>query len=74
VDELYSFAGNKQEALESAADETGKCWTHCAMRRESRLLLAVAVGPRIEETAQALVADADSRLAGDCYPLWSADG
>lgn len=73
VDELYSFAGTKQSAPESHEDGTGKHWTHCAMQRENRLLLAVAVGPRTEETAKALVIDAAARLSKDCYPLWSSD-
>ena len=46
LDELYSFAGNKQIAPETANEETGKHWTFVAMARESRLLLAVEVGPR----------------------------
>jgi len=74
LDELYSFAGNKQSAPESVEQETGKHWTHCAMVRESRLLLAVEVGPRTEETTKALVIDAASRLTPNCYPLWSSDG
>jgi transposase-like protein/IS1 family transposase len=74
MDEVYSFAGNKQSVPETAEEETGKHWTHCAMERENRLLLAVAVGPRTEETATVLVKDAASRLSEHCYPLWSSDG
>ena len=40
LDELYSFAGAKRpDAQESNLEEVGQHWTHCAMARESRLLL-----------------------------------
>ncbi|NOT64282.1 MAG: hypothetical protein HOP19_29040 [Acidobacteria bacterium] len=74
-DELYSFAGAKHPD-EAAGDpaEVGQHWTHCAMARESRLWLAVVVGPRTEESATKLVEDAAQRLAPACWPLWSSDG
>ncbi len=74
MDELYSFAGTKQVAPESAADETGKHWVHCSMARESRLLLEVQVAPRTLETAQTLVKNSAARLAPGCWPLWCSDG
>jgi transposase-like protein len=75
LDELYSFAGAKHpDAQESDLDEAGRHWTHCAMARESRLLLEVVVGPRTQESATELVEGAARRLAPDCWPLWSSDG
>jgi len=75
LDELYSFAGAKHpDAQESDLDEVGRHWTHCAMARESRLLLEVVVGPRTQESATELVEGAVRRLAPDCWPLWSSDG
>jgi hypothetical protein len=44
------------------------------MGRESRLMLEVVVGPRDEERATQLVSGAASRLAPNCWPLWSSDG
>jgi IS1 family transposase/transposase-like protein len=74
MDELYSFAGNKQSVPENTATATGKHWVHCAMERDSRLLLDVVVGPRTIETAQLLVAFTAARLKIGCWPLWCSDG
>jgi IS1 transposase len=74
VDELYSFAGVKHPDPEVDSEQVGQHWTHCAMARESRLLLEVVVGPRTEETAIELVSGAAARLAPNCWPLWSSDG
>jgi len=74
LDELASFAGAKQPDEEDDPAEVGQHWTHCALARESRLLLEVQVGPRNEQTATALVKGTDVRLASDCFPLWSSDG
>jgi hypothetical protein len=75
LDELYSFAGAKHpDEQENDLDEVGQHWTHCAMARESRLLLEVVVGPRTQESATKLVEGAAKRLALDCWPLWSSDG
>jgi transposase-like protein/IS1 family transposase len=75
LDELHSFAGSKHpDAQPEELDEVGQHWTHCALARESRLLLEVVVGPRTEETALDLVDGAAQRLAPDCWPVWSSDG
>jgi IS1 family transposase/transposase-like protein len=75
LDELHSFAGAKHpDEQEPDLDEIGQHWTHCAMVRESRLLLEVVVGPRTEESAMKLVEGAAKRLASGCWPLWSSDG
>jgi len=75
LDELYSFAGAKHpDAAECAPSEVGQHWPHCALARESRLLLEVVVGPRTQEAATQLVEGAARRLAPDCWPLWSSDG
>lgn len=76
LDELHSFAGVKHpngEEQDTLA-EIGQHWTHCAMARESRLMLEVVVGPRTEESATKLVGGAAGRLAEGCWPLWSSDG
>jgi IS1 family transposase len=75
LDELHSFAGSKHpDEKEIDLDQVGQHWTHCAMARESRLLLEVVVGPRTQESATNLVEGAAKRLAPDCWPLWSSDG
>jgi hypothetical protein len=75
LDELHSFAGAKHPDEQVAdLDEVGQHWTHCALARESRLLLEVVVEPRTEATALDLVDGAAKRLAPDCWPLWSSDG
>jgi IS1 family transposase len=74
LDELYSFAGLKHPDSEADPEVEGQHWTHCAMVRESRLLLEVVVGPRSEAAAQQLVSGAAERLAPGCWPLWSSDG
>jgi len=75
LDELHSFAGAKHpDPQEEDLEEVGLHWTHCAMERQSRLLLEVVVGPRTQESATKLVEGAAKRLAPDCWPLWSSDG
>ncbi len=74
MDELYGFAGTKQQTPQSREDETGKHWVHCSMVRESRLVVEVEVGPRTGETAQTLVENTAHRLAEGCWPLWCSDG
>lgn len=75
LDELHSFAGAKHpDKQESDLKEVGQHWTHCAMARESRLLLEVVVGPRTQESATKLVEGTAKRLAPECWPLWSSDG
>ena len=74
MDELHSFAGTKHLAPQTADEPVGKHWTHCSMARESRLLIAVEVGPRNEETAKKLVKNTAKRLALDSWPLWCSDG
>jgi transposase-like protein len=75
LDELYSFAGAKHpDEQEDDLEQMGQHWTHCAMVRESRLLLEVVVGPRTQESATELVEGTARRLAPDCWPLWSSDG
>ena len=70
LDELHSFAGAKHpDGLQQDPDEIGQHWTHCAMVRQSRLLLEVVVGPRTEESAQKLVEGAAKRLVSGCSPL-----
>jgi transposase-like protein/IS1 family transposase len=73
LDELYGFAGCKQNP-EQDDGETGKHWTHCAMVRESRLLLEARVGRRTLEEARELVEGAAARLVPECRPLWCSDG
>ncbi len=74
MDELYGFAGTKQQAPEKIEDQRGKHWVHCSMARDSRLLLDVVVGPRTLETAQMLVYFTALRLNPACWPLWCSDG
>ena len=74
LDELASFAGAQHVDEQDDRAEVGQHWTHCAMVRESRLLLEVKVGPRNEQTATALVKGAAARLTPECFPLWSSDG
>lgn len=62
--ELNSFAGAQHpDPAQGVADERGRQWPHCALARESRLLLEVVVGPRTQESAPQLVEGAARRLA-----------
>ena len=75
LDELYSFVGAKHpDESGGDLDEVGQHWPHCALVRESRLLLEVVVGPRTQASATQLVEGAARRLAPACWPLWSSDG
>jgi transposase-like protein len=60
--------------LKTPEEKVQRALQHCAMVRESRLLLEVVVGPRTEKSALALVEGAARRLVAGCWPLWSSDG
>jgi hypothetical protein len=47
-------------------------WT--AIDPESKLLLAIEVGPRTLEMAQRVVHRVAQRLASSCVPVWLSDG
>jgi hypothetical protein len=62
LDELYSFAGAKRpDEQEDDRSQVGQHRTHCAMARESRLLLEVVIGPRTQESATELVEGAGAQ-------------
>ena len=76
MDEVYSFAGHKQnrDEADDLLTETGKHWTHCSFARATRLILAIKIGFRDELVTNELVIETASRLSKDCFPLWVTDG
>jgi IS1 family transposase len=54
--------------------EPTRPWVWTALDPVSKLLLAVAVGPRTGEMAQRVVHQVARRLASTCMPLWFSDG
>jgi len=79
LDELYAViralkAGgiSEDEALERL--EGTRPWVWTAIDPTSKLLLAIAVGPRTLEMAQRVVHQVVGRLAPGCVPAWFSDG
>jgi len=54
--------------------EGARLWVWTAIEPVSKLLLALAVGPRTVEMAQQVVHQVAQRLASSCRPLWLSDG
>ncbi len=72
LDEKWSFVGDKgygREAQEEADWFLGDQWDHVAFDPESRLVLSVMVGKRIDENVIRVLEDVKERLGGRT-PKW----
>jgi IS1 family transposase len=79
LDELYAvLRAVKDGALRADKAiqrlERSQHWVWTAMEPESKLLLAIAVGPRTLAMAQGIVHQVVRVLAPDCLPLFLTDG
>jgi IS1 family transposase len=79
LDELYAVLRGLKEGQISEAQalkhlEPGRPWVWTAVDPVSKLLLAIAVGPRTVEMAQWVVHQVASVLAPGCVPAWFSDG
>jgi IS1 family transposase len=79
LDELYAVLRAVKEGALRADDaiqrlERSQHWVWTAMEPESKLLLAIAVGPRMLAMAQGIVHQVMQVLAPDCLPLFLTDG
>src|SRR5262249_338304 len=54
--------------------ERSRYWVWTALDPESKLLLAIEIGPRTLATAQRVVHQVVQRLAPRCVPVWFSDG
>ena len=83
LDEKWSFVGRKQKNCDPADEADwleGDQWDHVALDADSRLVLSVVVGKRIEENVEVLLEDVKARLGGqppervssDEYPAYAA--
>lgn len=62
VDEIWSFCGCKDKAVEKGAGGFGSVWTWTAIDADSKLCINYLVGLRNQDCANAFVADTADRL------------
>ncbi len=79
LDELYAVLRGVQDGEISEANalkrpEPSRPWVWTVLDPVSKLLLAIAVGPRTGEMAQRVVHQVAQRVASTCMPLWLSDG
>jgi transposase-like protein/IS1 family transposase len=79
IDELFAVLRDLKGGQSSAANaiqrlEPARHWVWTAIDPISKLLVAIAVGPRTLEMAQCVVHHVVSVLAPDCVPVWCSDG
>jgi IS1 family transposase len=79
LDELYGViralkAGEISEATALKRLEGARPWVWTAIDSVSKLLLAIAAGPRTVERAQRVVHRVCQRFAPGCVPAWLSDG
>ena len=79
LDELYAVIRALKTGEISEDDalkrlEGSRPWVWTAIDPVSKVLLAIAVGPRTVEMAQRVVHQVAQRLASSCMPLWLSDG
>ena len=79
LDELYAVLRGIKEGEISAQKaikrlERSRYWVWTALDPESKLLLAIEIGPRTLAMAQRVVHQVVQRLAPRCVPAWFSDG
>lgn len=79
LDELYAVlrgvkAGEISDEQAIKRLERSRHWVWTAIAPESKLLVAIAVGPRTLEMAQRVVHQVVGVLAPGCVPAWFSDG
>jgi IS1 family transposase len=76
-DELWSFVGKKQKNCDPNKEEDLFCgdqWDHVAFDPDSRLVLEVVVGKRIDTNVEMVVESVKERLGGEAPELVTTDG
>ena len=79
LDELYAVLrgvndGDISDDQAIQRLERARHWVWRAIDPESKLLLAIAVGPRTLTMAQRVVHQVGQRFASTCVPMWSSGG
>jgi IS1 family transposase len=77
LDEKWSFVGKKQKHCDPDAERDwfrGDQWDHVAFDPDSRLVLQVVVGKRLDTTAEMLVEELRGRLGDKPPELVTSDG
>ena len=77
LDELWSFVGKKQKNCDPDKEEDLFCgdqWDHVAFDPDSRLVLEVVVGKRLETNVEMVVESVKERLGGEAPELVTTDG
>jgi IS1 family transposase len=77
LDEKWSFVGKKQKNGDPDSEEDWFCgdqWDHVAFDPDSRLVLEVLVGKRLETNAEELLQGVNKRLGGRPPHVISSDG
>jgi hypothetical protein len=77
LDEKWSFVGKKQKHCDPDDERDGWCgdqWDHVAFDPDSRLVLEVVVGKRLDTNAELLLEGLKGRLGGGPPRLVTSDG
>jgi IS1 family transposase len=77
LDEKWSFVGKKQKHCDTAQEADWECgdqWDHVAFDPDSRLVLEVVVGKRLDTNAERLAEGVKARLGGRVPELVCSDG
>jgi IS1 family transposase len=77
LDEKWSFVGRKQKHCDPDDERDwfrGDQWDHVAFDPDSRLVLEVVVGKRLDTTAELLLEGLKARLGGAAPALVTSDG
>jgi IS1 family transposase len=77
LDEKWSFVGKKQKHCDPDDERDwfrGDQWDHVAFDPDSRLVLEVVVGKRLDTTAEMLLEGLEGRLGGVAPELVTSDG
>src|SRR5262249_33929466 len=79
LDELYAVLRDVKDAKLGADEalkrlERSRHWVWTVIDPQSKLLVAIEVGPRTLEMAQRVVHRVAQRLASSCVPAWLSDG
>src|SRR5438270_8878120 len=77
LDEKWSFVGKKGKNCDPSEEADWFCgdqWDHVAFDPDSRLVLEVLVGKRLETNAEELLQGVKKRLRGQPPELISSDG
>ncbi len=64
----------QRDELKTKARQMGEVWVWVALDVQSKVMIALKIGPRNQKSAHALIHEVTQRLAQDNIPIFSSDG